>query len=140
MRGWSAHLNSLYGHLDEPAACAAAARDGFRCVEIWAPPPPATARAMMEQLERCNLSLASVNTNEGPEPGDFGVVSDPSRVRWWREDFLVTLNFARRARAEAVNVLLGGRRRGATRQEQRRCRQSPHRRPRRGCSDERSDP
>lgn len=121
IRGLSAHLNSLYADVDEVNACLAAARDGFRCVEIWAPPPPALAGPLIERLDRLNLSLASVNTHQGPETDGFGLVSDPSRIDWWRKDFLATLAFARRARAESINVLVGGRRRHASRLAQHHC-------------------
>jgi hydroxypyruvate isomerase len=121
IKGFSAHLNSLYAALDEADACRAAARDGFRCVEIWAPPQPDAATSMIESLSRLGLSLASVNTDQGPDPDGFGRVSDPAHVEWWRRDFLVTLGFARHARAESINVLVGGRRRSAKRAAQRRC-------------------
>lgn len=121
IRGFSAHLNSLYAHLPEAERCRSAADDGFRCVEIWAPPERDDASRMIETLGRLDLSLASVNTNAGTAPGDFGLVSDPAGIEFWREDFLATLAFARRADARCINVLVGGRRRSATRRAQRRC-------------------
>lgn len=121
IRGLSAHLNSLYADVDEADGCRAAARDGFQCVEIWAPPQAALAGPLIERLSQLNLALASVNTHEGPEPEGFGVVSDPFNVEWWRKDFLATLAFARRARAESINVLVGGRRHGASRRAQHHC-------------------
>jgi hypothetical protein len=69
-------LNSLYADLDEANACIAAARDGFQCVEIWAPPAPDAAGSMIERLDKLNLSLASVNTHQGPEPGGLGLISE----------------------------------------------------------------
>jgi hydroxypyruvate isomerase len=121
MKGFSVHLNSVYADIDESERCLAAARDGFRCVEIWAPPVGELAGAFVEQVQQLNLSVASVNTPEGPQPGDFGVAGDPSRVDWWRENFLTTLDFARRVHAEAINVLVGGRRAHVDLSNQMRC-------------------
>jgi hydroxypyruvate isomerase len=76
---------------------------------------------MIKTIEKLNLSLASVNTHRGPEPDDFGLVSEPAYAESWRDEFLSTLNFARRAHAGAINVLVGGRRKSAARSSQRRC-------------------
>jgi hydroxypyruvate isomerase len=121
IRGFSAHLNCLYPELDDAARCNAAASAGFRCVEMWAPPPMSSQGPMIERLEKHNLTLGSVNTPQGPLPDDFGLAGDPSCVEWWRENFLGTLAFARRANARAINVLTGGRRQSAGRPAQLRC-------------------
>jgi hydroxypyruvate isomerase len=121
IKGFSAHLNSLYGHLDEADRCAAAAADGFRCVEMWAPPEPDAARRLGERIQQLGVSVASINTHQGPEPDDFGLVGEPSRVDWWREHFRSLLEFARAVNAEGINVLVGGRRQGVARKAQRRC-------------------
>jgi hydroxypyruvate isomerase len=121
IRGFSAHLNSLYADLDEADRCSAAAADGFRCVEMWAPPAPDVAEGMVQTIAQLNLSVASINTDPGPDPDDFGLVGEPSRIDWWRDRFLPLLEFARSVRAEAINVLVGGRRQGAARPAQRRC-------------------
>lgn len=121
IKGFSAHLNSLYAHLADQDRCAAAANDGFRCVEMWAPPGPESWSRLIGDLERLGLSLATVNTNTGTAPEDFGLVSDPACIDAWRDEFLSTLAFARRAKARCINVLVGGRRHSATRRAQRRC-------------------
>lgn len=121
IRGFSAHLNSLYENLDEADRCAAAAADGFRCVEMWAPPASDVAERMIERIEQLGVSVASINTHQGPEPDDFGLLGEPSRVDWWREHFLALLEFARAVNAEGINVLAGGRRQGITLKAQRRC-------------------
>jgi hydroxypyruvate isomerase len=120
IQGLSANLNTLYGEVEEVDRCAAAAGDGFRCVEMWTAPTDAAERVTHE-LERLNLSLASVNTHPGSESSDFGLAGDPARTDLWRVDFLRTLEFARHAHARAINVLVGGRRPGATRLEQKQC-------------------
>lgn len=121
IKGFSAHLDSLYAHLPEADRCDTAANDGFRCVEIWAPPERDSESRMIDTLARLGLSLASVNTTAGTAPDDFGLASDPAGIELWREDFLATLAFARRARSRCINVLVGGRRQSATRRAQRRC-------------------
>ena len=120
IQGLSANLNTLYGDVEEVDRCAAAAQDGFKYVEMWTAPSEAAERVAHE-LERLNLSLVSVNTHPGSEPSDFGLAGDPARTDAWRVDFLRTLDFARHARARAINVLVGGRRPGATRSEQQQC-------------------
>lgn len=121
IKGFSAHLNSLYGDLDEQDRCAAAVHDGFRCVEMWTPPGRESGGRLIERLEQFNLSVATVNTHQGPAPDDFGVVSDPSLSGWWREHFIGTVEFARAAHADAINILVGGRRPNATQPGQFRC-------------------
>ena len=121
MRGLSAHIDSLYAALPPEQRYAAAARDGFRCVETWASPAPADVAWALAELERYDLALASVNTHAGPGPDDFGLMSDPASTSWWREEFVRTLDFARRADAGAINVLVGGRRSTSTRAGQMRC-------------------
>jgi hydroxypyruvate isomerase len=121
MKGLSAQIDSLYATLPREQRYAAAARDGFRCIETWASPAPADVVWVLAQLQRYDLALASVNTHAGPDPDDFGLLSDPASTSWWREEFVRTLDFARRADAGAINVLIGGRRPSATRVGQVRC-------------------
>jgi len=121
MEGLSAHIDSLYAALPPEQRYAAAARDGFRCVETWASPAPADVAWVLAELQRYDLTLASVNTHAGPGPDDFGLLSDPASTSWWREEFDRTLDFARRADARAINVLVGGRRTAITRARQIEC-------------------
>jgi len=121
IKGFSAHLNTLYAHLEEQDRCAAAAEDGFRCVEIWAPPEPDSWSRTIGDIEQLGLSLATINTNTGTSPEDFGLVGDAAYSDIWRDEFLATLAFARRAKSRCINVLVGGRRQNATRPAQRRC-------------------
>jgi hydroxypyruvate isomerase len=105
----SAHLNTLYAALPPLQRFEAARRDGFQCVEFWAPPDDAAAEPVLGALARHDLQLASVNTPPGPRADDFGQLGDPDAVAWWRADFTRTLTFSRRAGAQAINVLAGGR-------------------------------
>jgi hydroxypyruvate isomerase len=113
---YSAHLDTLYATVPPMRRFAAAARDGFDCVEFWS--PPGDVEEVLGELAAHHLQVASVNTHPGPDPGDFGRLGDPDAVAWWREDFLGTLAFARGVGSRAVNVLVGGRRKHSTRARQ----------------------
>jgi hydroxypyruvate isomerase len=121
IRGFSAHLNTLYGEPDPAERCVHAAADGFRCVEMWAPPSREQAPSLLRALGRHDLELAAVNTNAGPNEEDFGRLGDPDAATWWRRDFLATLDFARQAGAASINVLAGGRCRNVSRADQLHC-------------------
>jgi hydroxypyruvate isomerase len=121
IRGVSANLNTIYSDVGELDRCRAAVRDGFRCVEMWAPPSAEACDVFIDRLREFNLALASVNTPEGPAANDFGVAGDPGRVAWWRDNFARTLDFARSAQAGAINVLAGGRLTNATWSAQSNC-------------------
>lgn len=121
MKGLSAHVDTLYATVPREHRYGAAARDGFRCIEVWAAPPLDDVNGAVAELHRYGLALASVNTHSGPADEDFGLLSDPASAGWWREEFVRTLDFARRAGAEAINVLVGGRRPAITRAGQIQC-------------------
>lgn len=121
IRGLSANLNTIYAGMDDLDRCVAAAGDGFHCVEMWAPPAPELCDVMIDRLRDLDLSVASVNTTAGPAAADFGVAGDPRLVTMWRESFVQTLDFARRAEVEAINILVGGRRADTTRSAQWSC-------------------
>jgi hydroxypyruvate isomerase len=121
VKGLSAHLDTLYATLPRERRYGAAARDGFRCIEIWAAPSLDDVDAVVAELRRYGLASASVNTHPGPGADDFGLLGDPASADRWREEFLGTLDFARRAGAEAINALVGGRRGAVTRAAQIQC-------------------
>jgi hydroxypyruvate isomerase len=114
---FSAHLDTLYASVPPMGRYAAAARDGFECVEFWSPPPGDPTR-VVDELVRHELQVASVNTHQGPDPDDFGQLGNPTAVGWWRDDFRHTLDFARRTGSHAINVLVGGRRKDSSRARQ----------------------
>jgi hydroxypyruvate isomerase len=116
----SASLPALYGGVGFAAACAAAAQDGFRFVEMWQVPPRQLWLQALRALDSASLTLTSVNSDAGVPPA-FGVAADPSRATGWRADFLDTLEFARRGGAAAINVLAGARVPGQTRSAQLEC-------------------
>jgi hydroxypyruvate isomerase len=121
IRGLSAHLNTLYADIAESERCRHAAEDGFRCVEMWAPPPADVRAEVAASIESFGLLVASVNTRQGRSGDDFGVAGDPAQIDWWRADFRETLSFARYVNARSINVLVGGRRASATREAQLNC-------------------
>src|SRR4051812_2196629 len=110
----SASIPALYGGLPLAAASAAAAADGFTCVELWEAPARHEWSAAARALATNHLSLTSVNSGAG-EPPSFGVAADPAAAATWRAEFVETLDFARRTGATAVNVLAGARVVGQTR-------------------------
>src|SRR3954462_3868727 len=116
----SASLPALYGNRPFAAACAAAAVDGFTCIELWAPPPRQDWPEAIRALARHRLSLTSVNTPAGAAPA-FGLAAAPSVAASWRAEVMDTLEFARLSGATAINVLAGGRLQGHTRDAQLTC-------------------
>jgi hydroxypyruvate isomerase len=116
----SASLPALYGGRPFPAACAAAAADGFTWVELWEAPPKHLWPSALKTLAAHGLCLTSVNTPAGTPPA-FGTAADPAAAASWRVDVLETLEFARLAGATAVNVLAGARTAGQTRAAQLTC-------------------
>ncbi|MDT7573126.1 MAG: 2-dehydrotetronate isomerase [Actinomycetota bacterium] len=116
----SASLPALYGGRPFAAACAAAAADGFTCVELWAPPERPDWPAALKALEVRGLSLTSVNAPAGAAAA-FGIAAAPALADSWRAEVMDTLEFARLAGATAINVLAGGRIPGHTRDDQLAC-------------------
>lgn len=116
----SASLPALYTGLPFAAACAAAASDGFRCVELWEAPAEDELPEALRALATYELSLTSVNSIAGESPA-FGLAADPTTTSLWRADFVHTLEFARHAGAAAINVLVGARVVGQTRTTQLSC-------------------
>jgi hydroxypyruvate isomerase len=116
----SASLPSLYGSRPFAAACAAAAADGFTCVELWEAPVRDEWPGVLKALAAHGLSLTSVNSSAGTPPA-FGTAANPAAAASWRADFLDTLEFARLAGVTAVNVLAGARTAGQTRAAQLAC-------------------
>jgi len=115
----SASIPALYAGLPFPAACAAAAADGFHCVELWEV-PSSPDREALGALAAYELSVTSVNSDAG-EPPAFGVAGDPAASSAWRAAFAGTLEFARASDARAINVLAGARVTGETRAAQLAC-------------------
>jgi hydroxypyruvate isomerase len=76
---------------------------------------------MAERIGELGLSVASINTLQGPGPDDFGVAAEPSCIDSWRNHFLAALEFARAVNVGAINVLVGGRGKSAARPSRRRC-------------------
>jgi hydroxypyruvate isomerase len=112
----SASLPALYGSRPFAAACAAAAADGFTCVELWEAPVRHEWPDVLKALAAHGLSLTSVNSSAGTPPA-YGTGANPAAAA----SFLETLEFARLAGVTAVNVLAGARTAGQTRAAQLAC-------------------
>jgi hydroxypyruvate isomerase len=105
IRGVSSNLSTMYGDLPFEARIAAAAEDGFACVEFW------TARdhsAAVKAIRREALGVSVVNVPQG-RPQELGRLSHPEARPWWRDQFLETIAFAQDIACPAVNLLCGSR-------------------------------
>jgi hydroxypyruvate isomerase len=106
LRGLSANISLMYSALPFLDRLEAAATDGFASVEFWlSPAPGATAR----ELGNLGLGVSALNVNPGPGPGAAGLLSDPTQIEWWREEFLTTLDYASKVGCQTINALVGGR-------------------------------
>lgn len=107
MPNFSANLGFLWPGLDLPAKLQAAAKAGFRAVELhW--PYDTPAQDLREHLDDTGLALLGVNTPVGnAEHGDFGLAAQPGREDEFRDTFRNTLEYARKAGASAIHVIAG---------------------------------
>jgi hydroxypyruvate isomerase len=112
----SAGTGALYPGMSPASACAAAASDGFTAVEFWAVAPSEVAAVSAH-----GLTVTSVNAGTGDGPDAFGLMGVPDASDEWRREVLAGFEMARRLRARAVNLLVGGRIASATRTEQLDC-------------------
>ncbi len=106
MLGLSCHVSTQYAELPFAERFAAAARDGFRCVELWAPDD---ADLVVREVTRHRLAVAVLNLPAGPGPRDVGRLADPSATEAWRRELLATVSLAVDLGCPAVNVLGGAR-------------------------------
>ena len=116
----SASTGALYPGLSPDQAVAAAVADGFTAVEFWALAPD-DVDAVVRAVGAHRLTVTSVNAGTGGAPDSFGLLGIPDAVDEWRRAFVAGLDVARRLRARAVNLLVGGRVPTATRAQQLDC-------------------
>ena len=116
----SASIGALYPGVAPGKACAVAAADGFTAVEFWT-----IARADVDAVERSvrahELTVTSVNAGTGHAPEAFGLLGIPDAAQEWRRAFVTGIEVARRLRARALNLLVGGRVPATTRGQQLDC-------------------
>ncbi|TDH37742.1 isomerase [Pseudohoeflea suaedae] len=107
MPKFSANLGFLWPGLDLPAKLQAAAKAGFRTVELhW--PYEMPAADLRKHLDDAGLALFGLNTPVGHAGnGDFGLAAQPGREDEFRDTFRNTLEYARKAGASAIHVMAG---------------------------------
>ena len=104
---WSAHLSMLFRELPYLERPRAASSAGFTLVETWWP-PDGLAERWADEVARCGLSVASINSYGGDIPaGDRGFLNVAERrddvIRSFREATVLAV----RCGAPRVNVLVG---------------------------------
>jgi len=101
----AANLSLLYPGLDLPARMDAAARDGFKGVEILFPYDLAP-QALADMLAARGLALVLVNTPPGPQ-GEKGLAGLPGRTDDFRAAFARSLAVCRATGCPAIHVMAG---------------------------------
>jgi hydroxypyruvate isomerase len=112
------NVSILFKEVPLPEQFARAKEAGFSAVEFWWP-----MGEYLEEVERAikdaGLEVALFNFDAGDMPaGDRGLVSNPDRVEQFRENVPVALDLARRLGCIRLNVLVGHRLEGTSREEQ----------------------
>jgi len=113
-----ANVSIVFKEVPLPERFARAKEAGFSAVEFWWP-----MGEDLEEVERAikdaGLEVALFNFDAGDMPaGDRGLVSNPDRVEQFRENVPVALDLARRLGCIRLNVLVGHRLEGTSREEQ----------------------
>src|SRR5215207_4865118 len=108
-----ANVSIVFKEVPLPERFARAKEAGFSAVEFWWP-----MGEDLEEVERAikdaGLEVALFNF----DAGDMGLVSNPDRVEQFRENVPVALDLARRLGCIRLNVLVGHRLEGTSREEQ----------------------
>ena len=107
MPKFSANLGFLWTDRPLPDRIDAAARAGFRAVEMHWPydQPPELIR---DRCRQAGVRLLGINTPAGDTgKGEFGLAAITGREADFEQQFLQTVDWARRAGASAIHVLAG---------------------------------
>lgn len=106
MPRFSANLGFLWPELALLDRIDAAARAGFRAIELhW--PYDVPAQELREAAARHRLSVLALNTPVGREPGDFGLAAVPGREAEFRKGFEQARIYALQAGIPAIHVMAG---------------------------------
>ncbi len=107
MRKFSANLGFLWPDRPLIERIGAAARAGFKAVEMHWPydvPPEAVRDACILH----DVKLLSINSPLGdPERGEFGLAALPCREKAFQKSFDTAVDYARRSGATAIHVMAG---------------------------------
>src|SRR5699024_7215624 len=102
----AANLTLLYGHLPLKEQFAAAARDGFRLVEILAP-YNLPAHWFAKQLSQHNLQMVLLNTPALLPDFPRGLAGQPGQQAAFQELFKQAVDVCRATQCPAIHVMAG---------------------------------
>jgi hydroxypyruvate isomerase len=106
MPRFSANLGFLWPDLPLLGRIEAAARAGFRAIELhW--PYELPADDLKAEAQRFGLKVLALNTPVGSEPGDFGLAALPGRQAEFRAGFAQARDYALQAGIPAIHVMAG---------------------------------
>src|SRR3989449_1831009 len=107
MPRFSANISMLFQEVEFPERFEAAARAGFRAVEIQFP-YGWSKRQLGEIAQRAGVEVVLINIPAGdPDKGDRGIACLPSRVAEFRENVARAIDYARALRCKRMNCLAG---------------------------------
>lgn len=106
MLRFSANLGFLWPELPLLDRIDAAARAGFRAIELhW--PYDIPARTLRARAAQHGLAILGLNTPTGSKPGDFGLGAVPGREAEFRGGFGQAIAYATDAGIGAIHVMAG---------------------------------
>ena len=107
MLRFSANLSMLFGELELPERFEAAARAGFKAVEIQYP-YGWSQRQLTEIARRAGVEVVLINLPSGDaQKGDRGIACLPSRVAEFREGVGAAIEYARALGCRQMNCVAG---------------------------------
>ena len=115
---FSANVSILFKEVPFLERFGRAEEAGFSAVEFWWPSGEDLAE-VEAAIGEASLAVALFNFDAGDMPGgERGLISDPGRVKQFRENVPVALDLARRLGCRRMNVLVGHEKEGMGRDEQ----------------------
>src|SRR6266568_294618 len=108
MPRFSANISMLFPEVELPERFEAAARAGFKAVEIQFPYGWSKGQ-LGEVARRAGVEVVLINIPAGdPDKGDRGIACLPSRVAEFREGVARAIDYARALGCKQMNCLAGG--------------------------------
>jgi hydroxypyruvate isomerase len=113
--GYDVNCSIIFTELPLLRRSDAAKRSGFEEVEFWWPFPSAApaqkdVNSFVDSIEGAGVRLVSLNFYAGDMPnGDRGIVSDPARVREFRDHVDIAIEIGERLGCRLFNALYGNR-------------------------------
>lgn len=107
MPRFSANISMLFGETEFPARFDAAARAGFKAVEIQFP-YAWDKQVLAQAAERAGVEVVLINIPAGdPQRGDRGIACLPERAAEFRDGVARAVEYARALGCERMNCLAG---------------------------------